>query len=788
MFMKTIITVLFIVFVGSTFAQLTQTIRGKVIDTYSEETIPGARIFLMNATDTLKAKSDLDGDFRFDNVQIGRYNLLTTFIGYEPNFKSNLELSSTKELVLKIAIQEDVKEVEGVVVKAQEDGEANNELGTVSTRSFSVAESQRYAGTLNDVARMAQNFAGVQGTDDSRNDIVVRGNSPTGVLYRLEGIDIPNPNHFARFGTTGGPISMLNNNVLANSDFFTGAFPAEYGNALAGVFDLKMRHGNNEKYEFMAQVGFNGLEAMAEGPISKKNKSSFLVNYRYSTLEVFQAIGLDLGTSALPKYQDASFKLRFPSKAGVTQIFGLGGLSNIELLASGDETDIFGFSGADVYFTSNTGMLGVTHKQRINSNSFIEIMAGLQSAYNNVRNDTLDINFENPFTTFRSNSQNTKQSTVLVYQNKLNSRNLIKAGIINDIYFLKLNDSLYNPTFNRFIDLQNFDGQAVLIRPHLQHRFRISENATLVSGLYSQILTLANQFSIEPRIGLNYNLRKNQSLSIGYGLHSQMAPLEIYFRQVEVETDKYESPNKSLDFTKSHHLILGYSKRLKHGINIKSETYVQYLYDVPVQNNSSSYSLLNFGSSFVTFTPDTLENGGNGYNYGLELTIEKYLTKGFYFMITGSIFESKYKGSDGEWRSTAFNSNHTLNVLAGYEFRFNKKKNARFSSALTFDGKFVWNGGGRYTPILLPESKIAGKEVRDWSNTNSAQYKDYLKGNFKIGFKLYGKNATQEWSVDIQNITNRKNVFIEEYNSYLDEVQTTYQTGFLPIIQYRVTF
>lgn len=773
------------------FGQITQTIRGTVMDRYSEELIPGARIYVMGTSDTLRQLSDFDGIFRFENVPVGRFTIVATYSGYENAVLSNLELTSSKELVLEVKLTEKVQEVDEVKVKAREQGETINQLATVSARSFSVEQSQRFAGSLNDVARMAQNFAGVQGADDSRNDIIVRGNSPSGVLYRMEGIDIPNPNHFARFGTTGGPISMLNNNVLANSDFFTGAFPAEYGNALAGVFDLRMRHGNNEQYEFMGQIGFNGLEGMAEGPISRKNKSSFLVNYRYSTLELFKLMGLEFGTAALPRYQDASFKLRFPSKKGVTQVFGFGGLSNINILSSNTEeqNDIWGNTGNDIYFTSNSGVMGITHKQRINSNSFFEVLAGMQGAYNQVRNDTLDTNGENPFTTFASNSVISRQTTVFNYQNKLSSRHLIKTGIINDIYFLSLNDSIYRTSLNGFSNIRDFKGTTVLIRPHFQHRFRINENLTLVSGLYTQFLTLGSQWAVEPRIGLDYAMKANQRFTLGYGMHSQMAPIEVYFDRTQLADGSYLTPNKEIGFTRSQHLITGYQKRFNHGIQLKLEAYGQYLNNVPVESTSSSYSILNFGATFVTGTPDTLVNEGEGYNYGIELTLEKFLDKGFYFMITASLFESKYRGSDNVWRNTAFNGNHTFNALAGYEFRFKSKhENPKYRTALSVDLKFTWNGGGRYTEILVDQSIAAGEEVRDWANTNELTYTDYLKGNARVAFKLIGKKATQEWAFDVQNFTNRDNIFYQEFNAYAGRIRTVYQNGLLPIFQYRITF
>jgi hypothetical protein len=579
--------------------------------------------------------------------------------------------------------------------------------------------------------------------------------------------------------------------LLDRSDFYTGAFSAQYGDALAGVFDLKMRNGNNEKFEFMGQLGFNGLEGMAEGPISRKKGSSFMVNYRYSTLKLFQLIGLEFGTSALPKYQDGSFKLRFPTKNGVTQVFGMGGLSNINIVTLPENAgnEIFGESGTDIQFASNTGMVGVTHKQRINSKSFIKLLAGMQAAHNVIQYDTLDANGSNPFNTFTTNSVIAKQSTAFLYQNKLSSRHLIKTGVINDIYFLNLNDSLYINSLDAFETIREFNGTANLIRPHFQHRYRLNENLTLVSGLYAQLLTLGNQWSVEPRIGLNYQMRKGQRLSLGYGMHSQMAPIELYFEQVKQSDGSMATPKKDLGFARSQHLILGYQKRFKHGIQLKTEVYGQYLTNVPVEKIPSAYSLLNFGSTFNTATPDSLANEGLGYNYGVEITIEKFLDNGFYFLVTGSIYESKYQGSDKVWRNTAFNSNHTLNVLGGYEFRFNSKKaEPKYKTALSVDLKFVWNGGGRYTEIQVDESIAAGEEIRDNTNAFKFSYPDYLKGNFRTAFKLIGEKTTQEWAVDIQNFTDRDNIFYQEFNANNGKITTTYQNGFLFVVQYRITF
>ena len=344
------------------FSQLTQTVRGTVFDEASKMPLPGVVVKLIDTTQVIATTTDIDGDFKLNNVPVGRVAINFSLMGYETKTLSNIDVIAGKEIVLEVAMTEELYLQDEVVITGKKKGEVQNEMASVSARTFSVEASQRYAGSVNDVARMAQNFAGVQGNDDSRNDIIVRGNSPIGVLYRYEGVDIPNPNHFALLGTAGGPVSILNNNVLADSDFFTGAFPAEYGNALAAVFDLKMRNGNNQQHEFLGQMGFNGIEFMAEGPLKKGNKSSYLLSYRYSTLRLFALAGINFGTGvAVPDYQDINFKMNFHHKSGSTSIFGIGGLSNVafEAAESDGSNNLFAEENEDLLFNSAIGVVGV---------------------------------------------------------------------------------------------------------------------------------------------------------------------------------------------------------------------------------------------------------------------------------------------------------------------------------------------------------------------------------------------------------------------------------------------
>jgi len=784
--MRILIFISFLFFGLSGITQnLTSTIRGTITDKQTLQPLFGAKVIVVNSNPAIGGVTDINGQFRIDNVPVGRQSIQITYIGYETVVMNNLAVTS-KEMVLNIEIVEAVEMIGTVEVVATKGGEPINKMSSGSVRSFSVEESNRFAGSRNDVARMAQNFAGVQGADDSRNDIVIRGNSPSGVLFRMEGIDIPNPNHFARFGTTGGPISMLNNNVLSNSDFLTGAFPAEYGNATAGVFDLKMRTGNNEKHEFMFQFGFNGAEVMAEGPFSDSSKASYMFSYRYSTLILFQLMGINIGTSALPTYQDLSFKLNFPSKKGVTSIFGMGGISEVELRAEdADTNDLFTQDFSNTLFKSQVGVVGLTHKQRIGKTSFLNISAGFQSSLNYIINDTVDFNFQNPFTDYLSNSKISKQTTDIYYNKKISSKQTFKIGLHNDIFFLNLNDSIYRESLSEFEVLREYKGTTMLIQPYAQYQLRPNQKIVLNLGLHAQTLLINNETIIEPRAGLTLNLTEKDRLNFSYGLHSQMQPLEMYYEQTIINSEEVNL-NKNVGFTKSHHAVIGYQHSFLYGIQMKIEAYYQHLYNVPVEKDSSSYSILNFGADFNTALPDELVSTGTGRNYGAELTIEKFLDKGFYFLVTSSFYQSFYTGSNGKEFSTAFNGNFTFNSLIGYELKFKSKGKRQCS--MTFDAKYTLNGGKRYTEVLIPESQFYGAEIRDWDNANSKHYPNYTRGDFRIAFKMVGNKITQEWALDIQNITNRRNIFLQQYVVNTGQLETTYQTGFLPIAQYRIYF
>jgi hypothetical protein len=760
-----------------------QPVRGIVTDRQTLAPLVGAQVLLLRDSAVIGGSlTDEAGKYRIASVAPGRYDLRVTYLGYAPGIRANLIVNSAQELVMDLELEESVTTMKEVVIEGKTEKAATiNELTMVSGRMLSMEEALRYAGSRNDPARMAQNFAGVSGVNDARNDIIIRGNSPTGVLWRLEGVDIPNPNHFGALGATGGPVSMLNNNNLSNADFITSAFPAEYGNALAGVFDLGLRNGNNEKYEFMGQIGFNGFEAGAEGPLG--GGASFVANYRYSTLGVFKLLGINFGTgTAVPQYQDLTFKVNIPTeKMGRFVIFGVGGNSDIAFLDSESEEDnFFSGEGQDLYNRAAAGVVGLSHTLIYGPKTHGKITLAATGAFTGTEIDSLSRMDGTPIAWYRQGFTQIRYVGHYQLNHKFNARHLLRVGVMADRQDLDLRDSVRRGD-GSFRRLANFEGTTWLHQAYAQWQYRITDRVVFNLGGHLQYLALNENLAIEPRAGLKIGLDKASSIQIGAGIHHQMQPLVSYFIQTPLANGMPVFTNQDLAFTRSFHTVLGYDRQLGQNIRFRVETYFQYLDQAAVDTRSTSFSMLNAGADFAFPSNDSLQNVGLGRNYGLELTLEKFFSNQYYFLTTVSLFESQYAGSDGVWRGTAFNGNYVLNGLGGREFRLG-------SNSLSVDAKATWAGGRRFTPIDEAASRVRGEAVLRNDQAWEGQHPDFFRIDLKATFRLNGKKVAQEWSLDMQNLTNRRNVFDQRFVRSTGTLETSYQTGLFPVIQYRALF
>jgi len=791
---KTITFIFILLFceIGINAQTYTQTIRGKVLDADSKSTLPGATIVLLNSDTLIGSTSDGDGKFRLDKIPVGRRALKITSIGYEETFINNIIVTSGKEVVLTIELREKIYTSAVVEVVAEKDKtKANNDLVTVSSRNFLAEETGRYAGSRGDPSKMVANYAGVSSGNDARNDIIVRGNSPLGVLWRMEGIDIPNPNHFSAQGSTGGPISMLNNNILGNSDFLTGAFPAEYGNKTAAVFDIKLRNGNNEQNEYTGSLGINGVELGAEGPISKKNGSSYLINYRYSTLEVFNKLGIRFGVSASPEYQDISYKVNVPTtKAGIFTLWGIGGKSKLTLLDSERKATDWSYitGGQDLVFATSMGATGVSHLYFFNSKTSGKLSLSVSGTDLDASVDTISPVDQSSFLDRKNKSTEANFIANYTVSKKINAKNLIKLGATYQTIYFNAESYSYSNDYGKYIyDLNIKKSTADLIQGFAHWQFRPTDKITINSGVHYQNFLLNKTSAIEPRLGLRFQISKKQNISLGYGMHSQMQPTIYYFYETYIPTtDSYFRSNRNLDLSKSQHAILSYDFNFAKDYRLKLEGYYQYIYNVPVQKNyQSSFSMINVGNALEGIPlVDSLENKGDGENIGIEFTFEKFFNKHFYYLATVSLYQSKYKGSNGAEHHTSYDGGYVLNALAGYEFNLGKNKNR----ALSVDLKFTQAGGNRYTPIDIEKSKIYGEAVYIDEEAFSKQLKDYSRFDIKVSYKTNRKRTSQSIFLVVENIFDTKNILRESYDPVSQKVQQEYQLGLFPYFGYKIEF
>jgi len=779
-------------FSNNTLAQ--QTVKGKVVDLESQFPLPGVNVKFIAGDFDKGVATTPNGTFKIENVPLGRHQIRFTFIGYKPLVQT-IVVNAGREVILNISIEESTAVLEEFEISSNEERTVNNEMAIISAQQFSVEETERYAGSRGDPARMASNFAGVQGADDSRNDIIVRGNSPLGVIYRVEGITIPNPNHFAISGSSGGPLSILNNKFLGNSDFFSGAFPAEYGNSTAGVFDLKIRNGNSEKTEFTGQVGLFGAEFLMEGPLSKKSAASYLVMYRKATLKVFNLLGLDLGTSAIPNYQDFAAKVNLPfEKGGNLSLWAMGGNSNIEILISeqtdSTQIDLYGENTKDQRF--GTGMMvgGATYTKPLNETSFIKSTTCVNLEQQLSNHDTVSRDPNNwsnvslaPYMAYNFNK--IRYSNSSSFNKKLNKKNTLKVGWVADFTnFSFIDSATTNSSLQTYRNRFNKEGSYFMIQPYLSWKHKFSDDLILTAGLTSLYMSLGDSYSpIEPRMGLKWNVSEKGALSFGMGYHSQTQPLYTRYYINEGNTTAH---NEDLGLTYSKHIVLGYSHQLNKNFGLKTEAYYQDLTGIPVETSESAFSLTNAGSGFARVFPDTLNNNGTGYNYGLEVTIQRYFNKNWHALFSGCLYNSRYTPSDGIERNTSFNGIYAANFLAGREFQIK-------NNTLGLGVKVTGAGGKRKGIVDHAASEEQGEVIFQDAGFNESQFKDYFRFDIKTTYKINKNKITHEIGIDLVNVTSSKNILSYSYapNStpeLNDDVVENYQLGFLPIFYYRIDF
>ncbi len=736
-----------------TFAQntnsLSQKVKGIVVDADSKQPLPGATVQIKGTQKAVLANAD--GTFQFEAVSVGIIGLDITMVGYERKSIPEITVNSGKEVFLNITLNEKISTLDEVAVVAYKDRvKPTNEFASVSARSLNIEDAKRYPAAIADPARMAQNFAGVSASDDASNEIVVRGNSPQGVLWRLEGIEIPNPNHFAGIGAGGGAVSMFSSSTIGNSDFYTGAFPAEFGNASSGVFDLNYRNGNKDKSEFAINAGVIGLGAAAEGPFKKGGKSSYLVNFRYSTFGLISQF-INIQGQQL-NYQDLNFKLNFPTSIGDFALFGLVGNNTSNRTAkqgqTSDDFDVFNFK-------TRVTVFGLSHQIFLNKDSYIKTVIARSGLIDEGKFDRLipTLNYiQRPL--FNESTTDVAYRISSYYNNKLSSKSTLRIGaIVSNLDFSFVNNQYrYVPktSVETFLDIK---GQSTYLQGYAQYKYRLTQDLTLNAGFHTSYLALNKTNSFEPRASISYNAPNAQTFTFAAGVHAKPQQLSVYFFENVASGANRLQQNKNLKMTDALHFVLGYEKVFDNGIRFKAETYYQRLSNVPVEaKEGSGFSTINSTATFDLTNIDPLVNQGKGTNFGVDVNVEKSFSNNYYYIANLSFYNSKYTTFDQKEFDTRFNRKYQLNLVGGKEWSIGRK-----NRILGINGKVLTTGGVRENEIDFDASRIAGETVFVANKFFTQENDPYFRFDLGISLKTNRKRATHTVSLDIQNVTNRRN-------------------------------
>ncbi len=760
---------------------LTQTIKGKIVDIDLQIPLPGATVVIIGSDPLIGVTTDMDGYFRLENVPLGRYNIQISYIGYELAVISELEVGSGKEVVLNIGLKESSVNLDEVVIKANQDKkEPLNSMAIISGRQINMEEARRFAGGFDDPAHLASSYAGVAENMNS-NGIVIRGNAPKGLLWRMEGLEISNPSHFANMTSFGGGgITALSSQMLASSDFYTSAFPAEYGNALSGVFDIKLRSGNRDKREHAAQVGIMGIDVSSEGPYKKGKGSAYLFNYRYSLFALLEPIMPE--NAGLIKYQDFNFKTDLPTKnAGMFSIWGIASTDYSGARVTKDMKD-WEYELDQVEGDARTymGALGVTHKLIIGKRSLLNSSVALSG--NGLTWDFQKMDNQkqlHPYQNIENYSWKYSLSSYLnhKFSPKHTNRTGVTVHLIN--YDMLIQEA---PVFTQdLVSVVDDKGSSELIQAFSQSRFDLSEKVTINAGIHVQYFTLNDHYSIEPRLGLRWNFKSSHTLSFGYGDHSRLEMLFLYLGQ-QPSLNGYVQPNRDLDFTKSHHFVAGYDLTINENLNFRAEAFYQRLYSVPVKPGTS-YSMMNVDQNW--FISDSLTNDGTGENYGLDLTLERYMNKGYYYMVTASVFQAKYTGGDNIYRSSRYDKGYVINLLGGKEWKVGRGNK---NNTIGVNGKFSILGGDRISPVDEEATYLAKEVIYDESRAFEDSKPNVYYLHFSLNYRKNKKKHASIWSFQILNALGSPEFFGYKYNYKYDRIDKDQQTIIMPNISYKIVF
>jgi hypothetical protein len=746
---------------------LSKQVSGRVEDKFHAP-LSGAGIVLASDSARLTVVSDSEGNFSIRNVQPGRYALKVSFTGYQFWEQEVLVISSRSPFIVV-----SLEELPSILSEVEISASAMNDLP--AEQIVSIEKTFRVPANFFDPARVITSYPGVMTANDQNNTIIVRGNSPAGLLWRVNGLDVVNPNHLANAGTFsdkpaayGGGVNIISAQLMDRTNFYAGALPSRYGNALSGVVDMSLRAGDKQEDKYTLQASLIGLDFAAEGPLGKKKNTSFLVNYRSSTIAILSSLGANFGDENI-NFQDLTFSIDSDlGKGKKLSVFGFYGFSKNDFEHKDSTEWEIDKDQYDIEYESKNFGTGFTFSQSVKK---VNIFSGLAISGNDQQRNQFASPQIDPgeLGVVHVDQFDTKKILVAAFgrvEASINS-SLLEGGVM-------VNYSGDELTQNSQVDdaaVENNSGSVdgLLIQPFAQWRIFLSDKWIAQTALRYMYFTYNETGSFEPRVSIEYFPSSQSSLKFSYNLISQLQ-----------QAGTYLNDNEDLAMSKSHRLDMGHKFRTEEGYQFTTSVYYQKLFDIPVEKSPSSYSLLN---SIEAFALPDLVSEGKGENFGVEVLAEKSFVDQSYFILGSSWYKSSYTGSDEVKRSTRFDGRYSVNLTYGKEWSRLKKESQR---TFGLSSRLLYLGGLKESPIIADQN--SARTVYDESRAFENKLPDYFRLDLRLNWRKNKEGYTRTIAIDIQNVLNSQNEAYHYYDHVQGKINTQYQLGIIPILVYRIEF
>lgn len=730
----------------------TGSIAGKITDEINNQPIPFANIIIEGTSKG--ATTDIDGNYLIENIEPGFIRLEISVLGYARKLSPQIQIISNRKSSLDISLAKTSTQLKEVVVES--DPFERPDETPLSMQTIGVTEIEKAAGANRDVSRVIQSFPGVASNPAFRNDIIIRGGAPNENRFYLDEIEVPNINHFQTQGASGGPVGMINVNLIREVDFYSGAFPANRGNMLSSLLSFKQLDGNKDKLKGKITLGSSDLGLTLDGPIGKK--TTFVFSARQSYLQfLFSALKLPF----LPTYWDYQTKVkhRINSKNEISFI-SLGALDKFKLNKSANETVSQRYTLANIPVNEQWNYtIGAVYKH-YGENSFQTIVASRNmlnnTAYKYYNNDETDPNgkildyksqeIENKF-----RFENTTRKGDWKYTVGVNYEYAVYTNsTFNKIFIPSKNGQLGNVrdiNYNSFLDLHKYGAFAQVNRKFFESRLKATFGVRVDGNNYNDEMANAlNQFS--PRLGLSYSLTDKWSLNMALGRFTQLPAYTVMGYRLNGELI---NKTNGLKYVSVNHLNGGVEWRPRKALKITAEGFYKYYQDYPMSIRKG-ISLANIGADFGVVGNEPVVPVSEGRAYGLEFMAQQKLFKGFYGILSYTWVRSEFTNADGKYAPSSWDSEHLLTFTAGKKFKKNWEVGARW--------RYIH--GRPYTPYLYPESvyrssyDINASGISDYSKVNTERLAPFHQLDIRVDKTWNFKKWSLNLYMDIQNLYNFK--------------------------------